>query len=50
MDPNKEYTDEDIWLALEKAKLKRFICRTGKGLETCLTDTGGRPDIVLRFA
>ena len=49
LDPSNEYTDEDIWAALERARLKRFICRSGKGLEVCLTDTGGKPFIVLRF-
>ena len=49
LDPNNEYTDEDIWCALEKARMKRFICRSGSGLETSLTDTGGQPSLVLRF-
>ena len=49
LDPSNEYNDEEIWSALERARLKRFVCRSGKGLEVCLTDTGGRPSLVFRF-
>ena len=49
LDPNNEYSDEDIWSALEKARIKRFICRSGSGLETPLTDTGDKPSLILRF-
>ena len=49
LDPNNEYSDEDIWSALEKARLKRFICRSGSGLETSLANTGEKPSVILRF-
>ena len=33
LDPVEEYTDEDIWHALELAHLKNFVSTSSEGLE-----------------
>lgn len=40
LDPNKEYTDDEIWDSLEKSYLKPFVTNLNEGLDYNLEEGG----------
>ena len=40
LDPTEEYSDEDLWRALELAKLKKFVSNLNFGLQHEVTEGG----------
>lgn len=41
MDPNDEYSDDDIWKSLENSHLKDFVSGLSEGLQHTIDEGGG---------
>ena len=41
IDPNQQFTDADLWTALEKSHLKDFVKANKSGLEMTIAEDGG---------